>query len=106
MKLNNLQSLKPLATVVSLPTLKPLIEEKISIINMPSQIELILLATNLLYQSHLILEGKTKSTINAREYTNQAIKINEILNDYENKYLTNAELKKIRKDFKLNSLYK
>ncbi|WP_164707234.1 hypothetical protein [Arcobacter peruensis] len=105
--MNNLQSLKPLATVSSIPTLKPLIERKVSILNIPSQIELILLSTNLLYQSHLILEGKARTTnLNARDYINQAMKLNEILNDYENKYLTNAEVKKIRKDFKLNSLYK
>jgi len=66
-----------------------------------------LLSANLNYQAKLIMDGEAKRTgdLTVIECIEQSKKIMAIVDDYKNRYITNAELKKIKKDFKLNRLY-
>ena len=98
-------TLNPLST---LPSLKPLFTQKIEILNIPSEIDLLLLSTNLLYKSKLLLDKEIQETsiITAKNCTYQAMKLLHILDDYQNRYLTHKEFKAIKKLYKLNSLYR
>lgn len=90
-----------------LGTLKPINATKTQIPNIPSEMELLLLSSNLNYQAKLIMDGEAKGTgdLTVRECINESMRIMEIVEDYENRYITYAELKKIRKEYKLNRLY-
>jgi len=108
MNLNSLQSLRPLTDVGAVPTLPPLQKTTYKILNIPSQTELLLLSTNLLYKSKLLLDGAITPTnnINADRCTYEAIKLMKIFDNYQDQHLTHKEVKQIRKDFKLNNLYR
>ncbi len=99
MRLTNLSTLK------ELDTLKPL--ERGEIIKVPSQMELLLLSSNLLYKAKLILDGEIQRPkgISPLNYMNEALKLINILDDYEKKYLTTKETNEIKKQFKLKDLY-
>lgn len=90
-----------------LGTLTPLTTTKIQILNIPSEMELLLLSTNLNYQAKLILDGEAKGTkkITAGECIKESIRLMAIIDDYQNRYISYAELKEIRKKYKLNRLY-
>jgi hypothetical protein len=90
-----------------LGTLKPITTTKIQILNIPSEIELLLLSANLNYQAKLIMDGEAKRTgeLTVIECIDQSMRIMAIVEDYKNRYITYAELKKIKKEYKLNRLY-
>lgn len=90
-----------------LGTLIPLTTTKIQVLNIPSEIELLLLSTNLNYQAKLILDGEAKGTgdITVTECIDESIRLMSIVDDYQNRYISYAELKEIRKKYKLNRLY-
>lgn len=106
MKLNSLQSLTPLKDVGAVPSINLI--SKVTVLNIPSTPELLLLASNLLYKSKLLLDGVITETkeIRADKCTNEAIRIMQIVENYQDEHLTHKEVKEIRKDFKLNNLYR
>jgi len=99
MRLTNLSTLK------QLDALKPL--ERGEIIKVPSQMELLLLSSNLLYKAKLILDREIQAPkgISPLNYMNEALKLINILDDYEKKHLTTKETNEIKKQFKLSDLY-
>jgi len=103
MKLKALQNLTIIDTLTPLKEMKSLHSTKLLIQVAPSNIDLILLGTNLLYKSYLLSNGMLQkhNNITALQCTNEAIKIVEILRDYENKYIDFKEFKKIKKKFNL-----
>jgi len=107
MNLNSLQSIRPLATVGTVPSLQPLLKSKVTIVNIPSTPALLLLSSNLLYKAKLLLDGAIRPTdkITADTCTKEAIKLIKIVDNYQDKHLTHKEVKQIRRDFKLNNLY-
>ncbi len=90
-----------------LGTLAPINSIKTQILDIPCEMELLLLSSNLNYQAKLILDGEAKGTgeLTAIECIHQSIRIMAIVEDYKNRYITYTELKKIKKDFGLNRLY-
>ncbi len=106
MKLKPIQNLTNLEELQPLPTLKPLTPIRISKEILPTQIELILLCSNLLYQSHLIINNKAKriGTLTVDRCTNQATRLMRIFEDYPNKCISKKQFKEIKKTFKLNRL--
>lgn len=103
MRLSNLSKLSDLK---SIEIIKPLVKYKA--VDIPSQIELILLSTNLLYKSKMIMDREMTAPkkITPIDYTYEAIKILNIVDRYETHYLTKKEFTLIRKKYKLNDLYK
>lgn len=108
MKFNSLQSLRDVPTIGAVPGLKPLNKTTFRIVNIPSTPELILLSTNLLYKAKLLLDGVITPTqkITADKCTYEALRLLKVIDNYQDEHLTHKEVKKIRVDFKLNSLYK
>lgn len=103
--------LSNLSTLQELKELNPLVKYgivKYTKSDIPSNLDLILLATNLLYKGKKILDGELKAPkkITAMDYTYEAIKLHNIVDRYETHYLTKKEFTAIRKKFKLNDLYK
>jgi hypothetical protein len=107
MKLKATYNLTTLDNLKPLRRYKPLTNIKASILNIPSEIELILLSVNLLYQSEMIMNGssKCKKEKCINDYIYKAMSIHKILDDYQNKYLDNKEFKQIKKEFGINGLY-
>ena len=108
MKLKSIQNLTILDDLKPLRGYKPLTTMKVSTLNIPSEMELLLLSSNLLYQSKMILDGTSKRTgnLSAQSCTYKAIQMMKIIKDYQYKHIDYKELKSIKKEFKLNSLYK
>ncbi len=108
MKLKSIQNLTILDDLKPLRGYKPLTTIKVSTLNIPSEMELILLSSNLLYQSKMIMDGTSKRTgnLSAQSCTYKAIEIMKILDDYENKHIDNKEFRDIKKQFGLSGLYK
>ena len=73
----------------------------------PSNIDLITLSTNLTYKAHLILNNgaKCKKGLCVESYILKAMKLQKILDDYENSFINMREFNKIKKEFGLNGLY-
>ena len=94
--------LKALEEIDILQDIKPIVK-----VIIPSEIELIYLSTNLLYQSHLLMRGESVRTGNltARECTNEAIGLMKIINSYDTRYFTLEEMQQVRRDYKLNGIY-
>ena len=90
-----------------LKELKPLTLYKIRVLNIPSEIDLLLLSANILYTAHKILQNEIKANKNksVEDYQLQAVKLMEATEDYQNRYLSHKEVNQIKKDFKLNRLY-
>ena len=88
--------------------LKPLTLYKVTVLNIPSQIDLILLSSNLLYTAHKILQNEIKENKNksVEDYHLQAVKLMEITEDYKNKHIYHKEANQIKKEFRLKKLYK
>ena len=107
MKLQPIQNITKIETLKPLRDYKALTTIKVSLPNIPSEIELHLLTANLLYQAKLILDGEAKriGSLSAISCTHKAIEILKITDDYCNKYIDYKELKQIKKDFRLNGLY-
>lgn len=107
MKLQPIQNITKIDTLKPLKSYKALTTIKVSLPNIPSEMELYLLTANLLYQSKLIIDGEAKrvGSLSAMSCTYKAIEILKITDDYCNKYIDYKEFKQIKKDFKLNSLY-
>lgn len=107
MRLEPIQNLSTLEDLKPLRGYKPLTIRRVSIMNFPSEIELILLSTNLLYKSSQILKGNMncKRGLKVDDYTFKAITMIKILDNYQNKYIDNKEFKSIKKEFGLNNLY-
>ncbi|MGB3750257.1 MAG: hypothetical protein WA945_01680 [Arcobacteraceae bacterium] len=105
--MNSLQSIRPLTDIGAVPTVPPLQKTTYKILNIPSTPELLLLSSNLLYKSKLLLDGTITQTqkITADKCTYEAIKIMKVVDNYRDQHLTHKEVKQIRKDFKLNNLY-
>jgi hypothetical protein len=103
MKLNSFQNLTTINDLKPLQELKPLTTIKVSIQVAPSEIELILLGTNLLYQSYLLNNGTLQESkdITALGCSDEAMRIVKILDDYENSYIDFREFNEINKKFKL-----
>jgi len=104
MRLTNLSTLKPLDTLKPLERVKATTQKREII---PSQIDLLLLSSNLLYKAKLILDGEiqTPKGISPLNYTNEALKLISIVDNYEKKYLSTKETNEIKKRFKLKDLY-
>ena len=98
--------LTKISTLKELKELSPLIKYKL--IDTPSQMELLLLSSNLLYKSKMILDRELTAPkdLTALNYTYEAIKLLNAVDRYETNYLTNEEVKEIKKKYKLNDLYK
>ena len=105
MKLSNLSTLQ------ELKELNPLVKYgivKYTKSDIPSNLDLLLLSSNLLYKGKMILDREMKAPkdLTALNYTYEAIKLLNAVDKYETNYLTNKEVKEIRKKYKLNDLYK
>ena len=103
---SNSMRLAKLSTLNELKELSPLIKYKL--VDIPSQIELLLLSSNLLYKSKMILDSEltTPKDLTALNYTYEAMKLINAIDNYETHYLTNKEMKEIKMKYKLNDLYK
>ena len=99
--------LKPIQNLTTLEPMKPLRIVKTTITTIPSELELLLLSSNLVYQSKKIMEGTAKriGDLTAQQCSYKAIEILNRINDYQNKYLDMDEFRSVRKKFKLNGLY-
>ncbi len=108
MKLRTIQDLTIIDGLKPLRGYKPITTVKVSRLKVPSESELILLSANLLYQGSQIIRGTSHRTgnLSADRCSFKALEIMSRLDDYENKFVDMLEFKKIRKDFKLNGLYK
>lgn len=101
-----LKPIHSLTTLEPLRGLKPLTTCQTKILNIPNSIELLLLSSNLLYVANRMIKKEINgSNQDIDRYTVQAIEIMKSADDYENRYISNKEFRKIRKDFKLNKLY-
>lgn len=108
MKLQPIQNLTKIDDLKPLRGYKALTTIKVSRLNIPNEVELLLLSANLNYQARLILDGKAKraGSLSAQSCIYKSYAIIKICDDYKNKFIDYKELKQIKKDFKLNSLYK
>ncbi|RLA80807.1 MAG: hypothetical protein DRG78_10260 [Epsilonproteobacteria bacterium] len=98
MKLLPMQGLN---TLKSLKEYQPLSTSKVSILNIPSEPALILLATQLHNKAEKILnnEIECKKGLCVDSYIHKAISIIKILDDYSDKFISHQELKSIKKEF-------
>jgi hypothetical protein len=82
--------------------------KKYKTVEIPSQMELLLLSSNLLYKSKMIMDREMTAPkdLTALNYTYEAINLMDAVDKYETHYLTNKEIKEIKKKYKLNDLYK
>jgi len=103
MKLNSLKHLTTLSNLKPLQGIKQLTTIKVSTKVAPSEIELISLGMNLIYQSHLLNNGTLQESknITVLKCCNEAIRVIKILDDYKNSYIDFKEFNEIRKMFKM-----
>lgn len=107
MKLNNLQEIRPLQSLDTLPSLKPLSLTRISLVKIPSTIELICLAVNLNYKAFQIINNETKApkNISVDEYIKKSIALMKVVDNYKDEHLTRKEVREIKKQFKIKDNY-
>lgn len=107
MKLNNLQEIRPLQSLDTLPSLKPLSLTRISLVKIPSTIELICLAVNLNYKAFQIINNETKDpkNISVDEYIKKSIALMKVVDNYKDEHLTRKEVREIKKQFKIKDNY-
>ena len=108
MKLKVIQTFTTLEDLKPLRRYKPLTTIKVSILNIPSEISLLLLSANLNYKAKQILDNqaKCKRGLCVDMYIYKAIEVMKITEDYANKYISNKDFKSIKSKFGLDSLYK
>ena len=98
MKLIPMQGLN---TLKSLKEYKTLSTSRVSILNIPSESALILLATQLHNKAEKILnnEIECKKGLCANSYLYKSISIIKIIEDYSDKFISHKEFKSIKKEF-------
>lgn len=93
-------------TLESLEALKPLTLYNATILDIPSQSELLLLSANLLYVGARILRGEIQeSEVHVMQYNYKALELLKIHENYLEDHLTWREFKQIKKEFKLKKYY-
>lgn len=105
----NFTTLKSMETLKPLKRLKPLTVVKSNSTNIPNEIELLLLSTNLLYQTKRMLDNEYKprgTHLTIEQYTAKATELTKRALNYKKGYIEKSEFKQIKKDFKLGSLYR
>ncbi len=95
-----------LTNLLILQELKEL--KKYKTVEIPSQMALLLLSSNLLYKSKMIMDREMTAPkdLTALNYTYEAINLMDAVDKYETHYLTNKEITEIKKKYKLKDLYK
>jgi len=108
MQLQAIKDITSLEDIKPLRGYKPLTIIKVSILNIPSTPELLLLSANLNYQAKRILDSEIncKRGLCVDSYIYKAIDIMKIVDDYQNKYISYKEMRMIKKQFGINGLYK
>ena len=106
MILQQMQDITSLEDLKPLRGYKPLTTIKVSILNIPSTSELLLLSANLNYQAKRILDNevKCKSGLSFESYIYQSIAVMRITEDYVNKYISYKEMRAIKSQFGINGL--
>lgn len=103
MRYEYIKQIQPLEQIRTLKPLKRAIYKRNRTLRQASQIDLIVVGTNLLFKGHLILEGQiqAKTNITADRCVNKAYEIIQVVNNYKYQEFSQRELRKIQRDFKL-----